>query len=169
VENFFAVAKEMPDLPRLGVVLTLPAGFDQLTWFGRGPWENYSDRKRSALVDLYHSSVTEQYIPYIMPQEHGNHTDVRWLTLDQGNGAALRIKAQGSLEFSVSHFTAQDITDSLHTYELEAKARPEIILNLDLTQRGLGTASCGPDTLDRYKIKPRHHTWNYTLQAISLK
>ncbi len=169
VENFFAVAKEMPDLPRLGVVLTLPAGFEQLMWFGRGPWENYSDRKRSALVDLYHSSVTKQYIPYIMPQEHGNHTDVRWLTLHRKNGLALRVKALGPLEFSVSHFTAQEITDSFHTYELEAKVRIETILHLDLMQRGLGTASCGPDTLDCYKITPRHYTWNYILQAVSAK
>lgn len=162
VENVFTIDKPLPDLPRLGVVLSLPADFETLQWFGRGPFENYSDRKRAALVGLHQSTVTEQYVPYILPQEHGNHTDVRWLALKDGE-TGLRIEAQAPLEFSASHFTAHDLFAAFHTYDL--KPRDEVILNLDYQQRGLGTASCGPDTLDAYKIPAGTYRWNYMLRV----
>jgi beta-galactosidase len=115
------------------------------------------------MVDLHKSTVTEQYVPYIMPQEHGNHTDVRWLSLENGSGTSLVVRARGPLEFSASHFTAHDLYAAHHTYDL--KPRPETILNLDLRQRGLGTGSCGPDTLPRYQIKPGRYAWSYVLQG----
>jgi beta-galactosidase len=161
VENIFTVDKAVPDLPRLGVVMTLPPGFEKLKWFGRGPLENYWDRKRSSIIDLYESTVTGQYVPYVMPQEHGNHTDVRWLSLENEN-AGFIVRAENVLEFTVSHYTAQDLTAAYHTYDL--KPRPEVILSLDYHQRGLGTASCGPDTLDRYKIGPGKYRLAYTIQ-----
>lgn len=162
VSNKFIIDKSLPDLPRLGVVMTLPAGFENLRWFGRGPFENYWDRKRAALVDLYESTVTGQYVPYIVPQEHGNHTDVRWLELRASTAAALRVEAAGSLEFTASHYTAADLFAASHTYDL--KPRPETFLSLDFHQRGLGTASCGPDTLDPYKIQPGTYTWDYIIR-----
>jgi beta-galactosidase len=162
-DNTFTVDKAIPDLPRLGVVLTLKPGFEKLRWFGRGPFENYSDRKRAALVDLYESTVTDQYVPYIMPQEHGNHTDVRWLSLGCEN-ARLLVKAAGPMEFSASHYTAQDLDSAYHTYDLHPRA--EVILNLDYRQRGLGTESCGPGPLEQYKIKPGRYACSYTLQPL---
>jgi beta-galactosidase len=113
------------------------------------------------MVDLYESTVTDQYVPYIMPQEHGNHTDVRWLSL-AGGKCGLRIDAQGPLEFSASHFTSQDLYAAFHTYDLTP--RPEVILNLDCHHRGLGTGSCGPVTLERYTIPPGRYHWNYVIQ-----
>jgi len=160
-ENEFVVAGELADLPRLGVMLTLLPGFENLRWFGRGPLENYCDRKRSSMAGLFESTVTAQYIPYILPQEHGNHTDTRWLTLDDGK-TGLKIKAIGPLEFSASHFTAHDLHAAFHTYDLTP--RSEVVLNLDFRQRGLGTGSCGPDTRDPYKIQPGTYRWNYILQ-----
>jgi beta-galactosidase len=160
-DNLFTVDKAVSDLPRLGVVLGLKPGFEKLSWYGRGPLENYSDRKRSSPVDLYHSRVTDQYVPYILPQEHGNHTDVRWLSLEKGK-TGLRVTAPKLMEFTASHFTAHDLYAAYHTYDL--KPRPETILSLDYHQRGLGTASCGPDTLDRYKIGPGKYRFTYTLQ-----
>ena len=163
VENTFAVDKAIPDLPRLGVALTLKPGFEKLRWFGRGPFENYSDRKRAALVDLYESTVTDQYVPYIMPQEHGNHTDVRWLSLGCESGRLL-VEAEGPMEFSASHYTAQDLDSANHTYDLHPRA--EVILSLDYRQRGLGTESCGPGPLEQYKIKPGRYSWSYTLRPL---
>jgi len=163
-ENVFTVDKALRDLPRLGVVMTLPAGFEKLKYFGRGPVENYPDRKSGALVDLYTSTVTDEYVPYVMPQEHGHHTDVRWLTLAAGNGPGLHVEANGPLEFSASHFTAQDLYAAHHTYDL--KPRAETFLNLDLRHRGLGTASCGPDALPQFKITPGRYEWSYTLRPV---
>lgn len=161
VENVFQVAAALPDLPRLGVLLELPAGFEDLEWFGRGPFENYIDRKRAATIDLHRSTVSEQYVPYILPQEHGNHTDVRWLELGDKT-AVLRVEAAGPLEFTASHYRAEDLFSAKHTIDLAP--RPQTFLSLDLRQRGLGTASCGPDTLDRYKILPGTYHWNFTLR-----
>ena len=161
VENTFTVDKATPDLPRLGVVLSLKPGFENLQWFGRGPLENYWDRKRSSIVDLFTSTVTQQYVPYIMPQEHGNHTDVRWLSLDDGK-AGLLVSARGLLEFTASHFTAHDLYTAPHTYDL--KPRAETILSLDYHQRGIGTASCGPDTLERYRIGPGKYRLAFELK-----
>jgi beta-galactosidase len=161
VENEFTVNKAVPDLPRLGVVLELKPGFEKLKWFGRGPFENYWDRKRAAMIDLYESTVTDQYVPYVLPQEHGNHTDVRWLSLENGK-ARLLVTAPVLLEFTASHYTADDLFKAFHTFDL--KPRAETILSLDYHQRGLGTASCGPDTLPQYKIGPGKYQFRYTLQ-----
>jgi beta-galactosidase len=161
VENVFTIDKAVPDLPRLGLVLSLKPGFENLQWFGRGPLENYWDRKRSSIIDLHRGTVTAQYVPYIMPQEHGNHTDVRWLSLDDGT-AGLLVRARGSLEFTASHFTAHDLYAANHTYDL--KPRPETILSLDHHQRGLGTASCGPDILDRYRLGAGRYRFAFELK-----
>ena len=165
VENLFTVDKAVADLPRLGVVLRLKPGFEKLIWFGRGPFENYWDRKRAAMIDLYESTVTDQYVPYILPQEHGNHTDCRWLSLQNGK-AGLRVAALGLLEFTASHFSAHDLYAATHTYELTP--RPEIILSLDLHQRGLGTASCGPDTLPQYRIGAGKYRFAFSLQPFEV-
>ncbi len=162
-ENVFDVDDAVPDLPRLGVVLVLRAGLENLRWFGRGPQENYPDRQRSSPVDLYADTVTGQYVPYIMPQEHGHHTDVRWLSLDDGR-TGLRVAAPRgeTLGFSASHHTADDLFAARHTTDLEP--RLETVLNLDCLHRGLGTASCGPDALERYRIAPGRYVWSYSLE-----
>ncbi len=72
----------------------LPPALEQLTWYGRGPWENYSDRKAAAMVGVYHSTVTHEYVPYIMPQEYGHKTDVRWLRLTDAAGRGLQVNGR---------------------------------------------------------------------------
>lgn len=166
VTNRFLVPEPFTDLPRLGVTLTLRPGFETLRWFGRGPWESYSDRKRGALVGLHSGTVTEQYVPYVVPQEHGNKTDVRWFSLAApGKGGALRFSGENRhLEFSVSHFTADDLFKARHTTDLTP--RKEVIVNIDYAQRGLGTASCGPDTLPQYRIEPGNYELTYRITAL---
>ena len=164
VENSIRIGGDLCDLARIGVSLVLNPGLDQLKWFGRGPWENYPDRKASAMVGCYRSTVAEQYVPYIMPQENGHKTDVRWLTLTGIDGHGLRATGEPTFEFSVSHFTDSDLYAALHTYEL--KPRPEVYLNLDTVMRGLGTAACGPDTLDAYKIIKKKYHFSYRLQLL---
>ncbi len=165
VHNQFDVDKRLPELPRLGVSLVLPAGLEQIEWFGNGPLENYSDRNRSAVLARHRSSVTAQYVPYILPQEHGNHTGVRWLALQAANGPGVRFTAAKPMEASASHFTAYDLYAAKHTTDLTP--RPEIHVNLDYAQRGLGTASCGPDTLPQYRIQPGKYALDFTVTADS--
>ncbi|MBW3636278.1 MAG: DUF4981 domain-containing protein [Armatimonadetes bacterium] len=161
-ENRFVVAPDLPDLPRLGVTFALIEGFETLEWLGRGPLENYGDRKAAAYISRFQSTVGAQYVPYILPQEHGNKTDVRQLKLENGS-LGIEILAQGApLEFSATHFTPADLFAATHTFEL--KPRRETWVNLDVKQRGLGTASCGPDTLDRYKIFPGEYELNFVMR-----
>ncbi len=163
VANVFDVDSRLPELLRLGVSLVAPAGLEQLEWFGLGPLENYSDRNRSSMLARHRSTVTAQYVPYIVPQEHGNHTGVRWLSLADDTGAGVRFTAARTMEASASHFTAHDLYVAKHTADL--RPRPEVHVNLDFAQRGLGTASCGPDTLPRYRIQPGRHALDFTVSS----
>ena len=165
-EQLYEIDEGLPELPRLGVALELPAGLELLEWHGRGPWENYRDRCASAHVGRYRTSVSADYVPYIMPQEYGNKTGVRWLTLlGSGDRPGLRVEAEHTgLEASVSHFTTRDLELALHTDELAP--RPEVYLHLDHLQRGLGTASCGPDTAETFRIRPGRHVSRQLLSAV---
>jgi beta-galactosidase len=163
-ENGVRIPAALADLPRVGVTLTLQPGLDRLTWFGRGPHENYPDRKAGAAVGRYSATVSEMYVPYIVPQEHGGRCDARWLRLVDADGAGIEIAAVGLLQFSASHFTIEDLFRAHHTHELEP--RPEVILNLDGAHRGLGTGSCGPDTLPRYRIRAGLHRFAYRIRAV---
>ena len=149
------------DPPRIGLQLVLPPGFEQLEWFGLGPHETYVDRRASGLIGRWRSRVSEQYVPYIMPQEHGHHIDTRWLRLTSDQGVSILIRAHAALAFNVSHFSPMDLTRARHTHELEP--RPETYLHLDIAQRGLGNRACGPDVLERYQIKPGTYQLGFDL------
>ena len=166
VEHEVTLGDELRDLPRVGVVLVLQPGLERLEWFGRGPWENYSDRQASAMLGHYRSTVSDQYVPYIAPQEHGHRGDVRWLTLTDESGAGVKITGVPSIGFTASHFTAADLTAARHTIDLEPRA--EVILHLDAAQRGLGTASCGPDTSPRYRLDAPAYRFAYVMQQTRL-
>lgn len=165
LENRLSTHDGLPPLPRIGMTMMLPAGFEEMTWFGRGPFENYRDRSSGALVGRYSSSVSDQYEPYILPQEHGNRSDVRWVALTNNAGAGLLAAGMPLMEASASHFTANDLFAAAHTHELTARA--ETILNLDLMQMGLGSASCGPATLPSYIIAPGDYTFCVRLRPFA--
>jgi beta-galactosidase len=164
VDNHVRLARDLRDVPRVGVVLTLPATCEQLEWFGRGPWENYVDRLESTVVGRFRSTVTEQYVPYILPQEHGNRCDVRWLELTDETGRGLRVGGKPMFGFTASHFTAGDLFAAHHTSDLVP--RGEVVLSIDLAQRGLGTASCGPDTARRHRLLSPTYRFAYSLRVI---
>ncbi len=158
-------SEDLTDLPRAGVSWTLAAGLEHLTWYGLGPHENYSDRKRSAMLGIHHSTVDAEYVAYTMPQEHGHHCDTRWLCLSRRAGhGGLRFAMECPLEFNASHYTAGDLFAAKHTTDLAP--RPEVFLNLDAAHRGVGTASCGPDTRESFRLSGNRFRWSYCLQGI---
>ena len=151
IETELAPAKnDLPDLPRVGLQMGLTSKLDWFDWYGRGQHENYPDRKESAPVGIYHGKVEDQYIPYIRPQEYGNKCDVRWAAVTDLRGVGLLVVGMPLLNVSVHHYSDQDLTQARHTYEL--KRCDETILNLDWSQSGLGSNSCGPGPLDEYLI-----------------
>ena len=164
VENLFRVDAALPDLPRLGVTMTLPPQFENLEWFGHGPHENYSDRNRASWISRFQSTVTDEYVDYVLPQEHGNKTELRWMAL-KSETAGLRFALDKPGEGSASHFTPEDLFAAKHTTDLTPRA--ETIVNLDVAQRGLGTASCGPDTLPQYRIEPGDYQLDFVIMPLS--
>jgi len=155
----------LPLLPRLGVIFSMPAGFEQFTWLGRGPEESYVDRKAGVAVGLYNGTVDEQYVPYIMPQENGNKTDVRWAALTNDAGIGLMAVGSSLMETGVSHFTANDLYAAYHTNELTRRA--ETYWTLDVMQCGLGGNSCGPMTLPQYLVEPGLFKFSVLLRPIA--
>ena len=105
------IPKQFEDLPRIGLVFEIPESLEHLVWLGRGPHESYPDRKRGAAFGRYESTVTDQYVPYVMPQEHGGHTDTRWFALHDGAGHGLQIIGETPFHFSASHFSAADLIE----------------------------------------------------------
>ena len=162
VDNEVVADGRLPSLPRIGVTMKTVSGFEDLEWFGRGPHENYIDRLAGAPVGRYRGTVTEQYVPYILPQENGNKTEVRWLELKKNN-QMIKISAESLFEFSTLHFTADDLFSAYHTNELKPLA--ETIINIDHIQRGVGTGSCGAQTLDKYSILSDKYNFKYCIMA----
>jgi beta-galactosidase len=160
----------LDDLPRVGTVLELGSGHETLRWFGSGPHETYPDRKRGGLVGLWESSVDDQYVPYIRPQENGGHADVRWLEAggsggSGGDGATgVRIELDEPRQVSVTHLRAADLAAA--TRDIDLVPVPETIVHIDAAHRGLGTASCGPDTLPEYRLEPGTYRWAWTIRDL---
>ncbi len=154
-----------PTLPRTGLLLTLPGGMDNVQWYGRGPGECYRDSKQAGRIALHRSSVDDLYTPYVYPQENGNRTDVSRLALTNGTGMGLMVVGCPQLNFSALRFTIEDLENAKHTCDLTP--RPFITLTLDHEHMGLGSGSCGPDTLPRYQLETEQFSFSIRLRPIS--
>jgi len=143
---------DLPNLPRLGFNLIFDDEFNNFEWYGRGPHESYNDRKAGALIGNYSGIVDEQFTYYVVPQENGNKTDVRWAELTNANGVGLKVSGNTPLETSVHHYSSKALSGAIHTYEL--KKEELTYWNIDYRQGGLGGNSCGPQPLDKYLLKP---------------
>ena len=152
-------------LPRVGLRMELPPEYDAFTWLGRGPHENYPDRKRSADVGLYTTTVAEQFVPYIDPQETGAKQDVRWAALTDKSGGGLLVVAAPTMSVTALHYTSQELAQARHPVELPDSDR--VYLCVDCGQNGLGGASCGPAPMDKYILRPRPMTFSFSLRPYS--
>ena len=147
----------LPELPRLGIALCLSSDYNTFIWQGRGPQDNYPDRKTSAAVGLWKGSVADQYVHYPRPQDSGNKEEVCRLMLTDRHGKGIRVDAvEDVFSASALHYTAQDLYKETHDCNL--KPRPEVILSLDAAVLGLGNSSCGPGVLKKYAIDKKEHT-----------
>lgn len=147
----------LPELPRLGIAFCLSSDYNTFIWQGRGPQDNYPDRKTSAAVGLWKRSVADQYVHYPRPQDSGNKEEVRRLMLTDRHGKGIRVDAvEDVFSASALHYTAQDLYKETHDCNL--KPHPEVILSLDAAVLGLGNSSCGPGVLKKYAIDKKEHT-----------
>ncbi|MFC2156183.1 beta-galactosidase small subunit, partial [Acidobacteriota bacterium] len=152
VENKITSFGELPILPKLGVQMTAPGAFENFRWYGRGPHENYPDRKMSAFIGIYQAKVADLYVPYVRPQETGGRQDVRWAVLLDEAGDGLMIVMEKPLSVTALNYSAADLDKATHIHELTP--RDDIILSIDTWQLGLGNGSCGPGVIDKYTRYP---------------
>jgi beta-galactosidase len=167
-QHFIPGEKPLPEFTRFGMQMNLQSGFENITWFGRGPWENYEDRKSGAMVGLYNSTVSLQYHPYIRPQETGNKCDIRWMALYNSDTTGLFIAGMPLLSINALHYTTDDLDGSLlhkaaHTFDLTI--RDAITLNIDYKQMGLGADDgWGAKTHPEYCLLVKEYSYSFQIR-----
>ncbi len=179
--NFEMTADDLPEIVRMGMNLVMPRKFDQMSWLGRGPQESYWDRKTGAFVGLYSGSVADQYWAYLRPQENGNKTDVRWMTITDNDGNGLLFSGQPLLEVSAHHnlmedFESMERTDGrqvkgievLNRHTTDVKPRDLTSVNIDHKQMGVGgDNSWGALTHEEYRLRDKAYSYSFRIRAIS--
>jgi beta-galactosidase len=167
VSHDVTLGDEWNDLARLGIGASLVPGFEELLWMGRGPGETATDRLTGERLGLWGSTVAEQYVAYMRPQDHGHHHDTRWFSVSNGT-QAMRFDA-GSHLFSFAVRKHSDEVLEAATIPPELNPNGQTYVYIDHRLRGVGTGSCGPDTLPQYRIASGRYRWSWTLRANNLR
>jgi len=137
-------------LRRIGLAASINGNLENVSWYGRGPQENYVDRNTGAFFGQYSSTVSGMEEHYTKPQSMGNRDEIRWVTLTDSNGKGMKITSKNRLSFSALHHTDKTLMETAHRFQLAGLRTPETTLILDCLQKGLGNASCGPGPLNKY-------------------
>jgi beta-galactosidase len=171
IESKLALQKgKLPDLPRFGMRWELPVNFENLIYFGRGPQENYVDRKSGSFVGLYNGKVSDQYFNYARPQENGYKTDVRWFELRNENGIGIKVSGNKLLGFSTLHNPIEDFdqlthTDFRHTDDIVKK--DGVFVTSDLKMMGVaGDNSWGARPYPEYSIPAKDYTFSFSIEPV---
>ncbi|MBG0859075.1 MAG: DUF4981 domain-containing protein, partial [Bacteroidales bacterium] len=177
--TFSKVSSKQPEIPRMGMQMQLPEDLTNLKWFGRGPHENYADRKTSADVGLYESTVADQYVPYIRPQENGYKTDTRWLTLTDDNETGILISGNPLFCFAALNYVHDDFESpgklsqyrpdakTANTHTIDLKPRDFVNLNVDLGQMGVGgDNSWGAPIHLQYRLVGNSYGYSFRMRPI---
>jgi len=155
---------KMPEwLPRVGIQMVLDSALDQVKWYGRGPFETYPDRKTGAKIGVWAGSVADQYVPYLIPQENGNKTDVRWVTLQNAKGKGIKISAPETFSFSALPVQADNLSRSLYPFQL--KPFGGVTLNLDYALSGVGCTAIS--VLNQYRTMPSVHHFRLVIEPVN--
>jgi beta-galactosidase len=147
-------------LPKVGLQMALAEGMETLTWYGRGPYETYPDRKTGARVGLYEESVEDQDVPYIVPQDHGNKTDVRWAALRRADGVGLLVSGDELLNVSAQRYS----TDNLSRASYRPQLVPTRTVTLNLDHRVSGVGGTAVSVLTAYQTPPQPYTFTVRLR-----
>ena len=160
-------AERMDVLPRIGLQLIMPEGFESYEYFGYGPKESYIDKKSYAYVDSFKMTVTENFEHYVRPQENSSHYATKWTRVYNGEGIGLFCRGENIGDFSsnAQHFTPQMIREAKHDYELQPLK--ETVLSIDYKMAGTGSGACGPDLAEKYSINDK--AFNFTFKILPAK
>lgn len=161
VDNQSVVREDACFLPRFGFDFCMPEGNEYIEYFGMGPYENYPDLRSHVRMDHFKSTVGAEYVPYIRPQDHGNHAGVKWAAVCDNTGCGLLFKGE-NLNFNASHFSVEDIENAAHTCDLAP--REETFIRIDYKVNGIGTASCGPKLPEKYQLNDKQIHFTFSFQ-----
>jgi beta-galactosidase len=166
--------RDLPELPRFGMRMVLPARFGNLQYYGRGPWENYNDRNTASFIGIYQDDVKNQSTrSYIRPQENGYKTDVRWLSLTNNAGRGLMIEGVQPICFSALDQKTEDMDPGLtkkQQHPTDIRPRNEVNLHIDLKQRGVGgDDSWGALPHEPYRLLDKKYSYSYMIRLIDRK
>ena len=149
-------------LPKIGLQMKLPESFRDITWYGRGPFETYPDRKTGAKIGKYSSTAEDDYVPYIIPQDYGNKTDVHWLKLTDYNGNGIKVTGKQQFNTSVHKYSTKNLTRAL--YRKQLKPDNAVTLNIDHEVSGVGgTAN---SVLQKYKVLPGNYMFTFHIKPL---
>jgi len=148
-------------LPRLGVRFKVDAKYGNVTYFGRGPEENYVDRKYASHISRYETTYRDMYVPYPRTQDTGNREDVRWFALSGRGHDGLQVIADRPISFAALPYTAEDLATALHPIDLVEDGK--VVVTLDAKSLGLGGGSCGPRTMQKYVVDSGMTIFGYRL------
>ncbi len=163
-------SKNVAVLPRFGMQWITPPGFDEINYYGRGPEENYIDRNFSSHIGFYQQTVDQQYFPYVMPQETGNKTDVRWMELKNKHGRGLLFTADSTFSMSALHYFDRDLDDGpkrrqRHAADLVKRKQTQI--NIDFRQMGVGGInSWGAWPIKEYTLPYKDYSFSFVIKPI---
>jgi beta-galactosidase len=154
---------DMPSwVPRMGITWILDKSLDHVQWYGRGPEENYPDRKTGYKIGIYKSTVKEMYVPYLIPQDYGLRTDNRWVKMVDGNGIGLEFKGDDLFNFNAFPFSTDNLTKALYTYQLHPF--DGITFNLDYATSGLGCTARSVFT--QYQVIPQRYDFIMSIKPV---
>lgn len=151
------------EYPRVGLKCDLDTNWSAVRWFGRGPGENYPDRFEGCPIGDYHATIDELYVPYIVPQDHGLRTQVSRLDIYDGDTGGVHFASHDEFSFALHKYSLSELWEKRHADELLRS--PVNHLYLDAAVRGVGTATCGPDTLERYRVRSGVHRLSFTISS----
>ena len=152
--------KEFPDLPRFGLRMFLNKKMDEITYFGMGPQESYRDKHQASCHGLFRSKVAQMHEDYIRPQENGSHYDCDYVELTNGQ-CGIAAVSKNPFSFNVSVYTQEELERVSHNYEL--KESDSIVFCMDYAMNGIGSNSCGPDVLDKYRFAEEAFQFQFEL------
>ena len=152
--------KEFPDLPRFGIRMFLNKKMDEITYFGMGPQESYRDKHQASCHGLFRSKVAQMHEDYIRPQENGSHYDCDYVELTNGQCGIVAV-SKNPFSFNASVYTQEELERVSHNYEL--KESDSTIFCMDYAMNGIGSNSCGPDVLDKYRFDEEAFQFQFEL------
>lgn len=150
--------------PRFGMRLTMPEGAEQMRYFGYGPNESYVDKRLASKLGEYKSTVTENYEPYVFPQENSSHWGCRWADVHTVAGHGFLFTSCEPFSFNASHFSPEQLAETRHHYEL--KREPETTVMLDMRMDGIGSNSCGPELAEKYRFNETEFSSSVTIKPV---